>query len=110
MAVAISEMALAGNIGAEWQIDDLMVDYSVVAFGEDQGRYVITTNNLDLVRSLAEGWNVPVHAIGKTGGDSVTCHCEGGRSPGTPIPLADLRAAHEGFFPRLMGSELTPEF
>jgi len=25
------------------------------------------------------------------------------------IPLADLRAAHEGFFPRLMGSELTPE-
>jgi hypothetical protein len=26
------------------------------------------------------------------------------------IPLADLRAAHEGFFPRLMGSELTPEF
>jgi hypothetical protein len=26
------------------------------------------------------------------------------------IPLADLRAAHEGFFPKLMGSELTPEF
>jgi len=24
--------------------------------------------------------------------------------------LADLRSAHEGFFPRLMGSELTPEF
>ena len=24
--------------------------------------------------------------------------------------LADLRAAHEGFFPKLMGSELTPEF
>jgi hypothetical protein len=28
----------------------------------------------------------------------------------TEIPLADLRAAHEGFFPKLMGSELTPEF
>ena len=26
------------------------------------------------------------------------------------IPLADLRAAHEGFFPKLMGSEITPEF
>jgi hypothetical protein len=26
------------------------------------------------------------------------------------IPLADLRAVHEGFFPKLMGSELTPEF
>ena len=26
------------------------------------------------------------------------------------VPLADLRAAHEGFFPKLMGNELTPEF
>jgi hypothetical protein len=26
------------------------------------------------------------------------------------VTLADLRAAHEGFFPKLMGSELTPEF
>jgi hypothetical protein len=26
------------------------------------------------------------------------------------VSLADLRAAHEGFFPKLMGSELTPEF
>jgi hypothetical protein len=25
------------------------------------------------------------------------------------VPLADLRAAHESFFPKLMGSELTPE-
>jgi hypothetical protein len=24
--------------------------------------------------------------------------------------MPDLRAAHEGFFPRLMGSELPPEF
>ena len=26
------------------------------------------------------------------------------------VSLADLRAAHEGFFPKLMGSELPPEF
>ena len=35
------------------------------------------------------------------------------RSIGTGLQslrLADLRAAHEGFFPKLMGSELTPEF
>jgi hypothetical protein len=25
------------------------------------------------------------------------------------VLLADLRAAHEGFFPRLTGGELTPE-
>jgi hypothetical protein len=30
--------------------------------------------------------------------------------PGFSASLAELRAAREGFFPRLMGSELTPEF
>jgi len=29
---------------------------------------------------------------------------------GFEVKIADLRAAHEGFFPKLMGSELTPEF
>ena len=33
-----------------------------------------------------------------------------GEGPGFSVSLADLRAAHEGFFPKLMGSELTPEF
>jgi phosphoribosylformylglycinamidine synthase len=36
--------------------------------------------------------------IGKTGGNSVAI---GGKS----VPLADLRAAHEGFFPKLMGAD-----
>jgi phosphoribosylformylglycinamidine synthase subunit PurL len=109
VAVAITEMALAGNIGAEWQIDDLGVDYRAIAFGEDQARYVIATQNFDQVRKLASAWNVPIHPIGTTGGDAVLIYCEGSGSPGTPIPLRDLRAAHEGFFPRLMGGELTPE-
>jgi hypothetical protein len=26
------------------------------------------------------------------------------------VTLAELREAHQGFFPKLMGSELTPEF
>jgi phosphoribosylformylglycinamidine synthase len=46
--------------------------------------------------------NIFAAAIGRTGGDAVT-------GPGFRADLAALRAAHEGFFPRLMGSELTPE-
>ncbi len=105
LAVAIAEMALDGNIGAEWQIDDLWVSYSAVAFGEDQGRYVITTRDFQRVRKLGAAWNVPVWAIGVTGGAAVICNCEGSGMPVRPIPLADLRAAHEGFFPRLMGAD-----
>jgi phosphoribosylformylglycinamidine synthase len=53
------------------------------AFGEDQGRYLITT---------APGAIVPnAVAIGKTGGAQIS-----GKS------LTDLRTAHEGFFPKLM--------
>jgi phosphoribosylformylglycinamidine synthase len=110
LAVAIAEMALAGRVGATWQIDDLMVDYAVVAFAEDQGRYVISTSEFEQVKKLANAWNVPVHPIGETGGNAVTCYCEGSGGAARSVPLADLRAAHEGFFPKLMGSELTPEF
>jgi phosphoribosylformylglycinamidine synthase len=47
--------------------------------------------------------------IGWTGGDTIHI---GNREEPTDgeVSLADLRAAHEGFFPKLMGSELTPEF
>jgi hypothetical protein len=32
-----------------------------------------------------------------------------GRGGEQSVSLAELRAAHEGFFPRLMGAELAPE-
>ena len=83
LLVAIAEMALAGGIGAE--LTTAFTPQS--AFGEDQGRYIVTT---------AQGVEVPgAVRIGAVGGDSVA-----------GVPLADLRAAHEGFFPRLMDSEL----
>jgi phosphoribosylformylglycinamidine synthase len=79
LLVAIAEMALAGNIGA--QIDPLT---TARAFGEDQARYVVTA---------PEGTVIPnALRIGTTGGTDVL-----GAS------LTDLREAHEGFFPKLMG-------
>jgi phosphoribosylformylglycinamidine synthase len=47
--------------------------------------------------------------IGVTGGEAITFDLVG-RGGEQSVSVADLRAAHEGFFPRLMGSELTPEF
>ena len=47
--------------------------------------------------------------IGTTGGDALVFDLidRGGRRT---VSLQELRAAHESFFPRLMGSELSPEF
>ena len=79
LIVAIAEMGLAGGLGVD--LDPLD---TVQAFGEDQGRYLITA---------APGATVPnAIAIGKTGGTQVF-----------GVSLADLRTAHEGFFPKLMG-------
>jgi phosphoribosylformylglycinamidine synthase subunit PurL len=78
LLVALAEMALAGNIGAA-----LNMLSAKNAFSEDQGRFIVTAP----AKSEIEG----AVLIGTTGGDSIV-----------GIPLATLRAAHEGFFPALM--------
>jgi hypothetical protein len=47
--------------------------------------------------------------IGTTGGDALLFDLIG-RGGRQSVSLQGLRAAHEGFFPSLMGSELAPEF
>ncbi len=96
--VAIAEMALAGNIGTEVTLPNVP-NPAAVLFGEDQGRMLVTTDDPDAVVAAATGANIFAAPIGKTGGKSVT-------GPGFDAPLADLRAAHEGFFPALMQGEL----
>jgi phosphoribosylformylglycinamidine synthase len=79
LLVAITEMALASGIGAV--LDG--IGTAGAAFGEDQGCYLVTAP----AGTVREG-----KIIGRTGGTSVA-----------GIGLAALRAAHEGFFPALMG-------
>ncbi|HVF83299.1 MAG TPA: phosphoribosylformylglycinamidine synthase subunit PurL [Sphingomicrobium sp.] len=100
MLVALAEMAFAAGIGAEF--DRLFLrehqPTPAVLFGEEQGRYLVTTSNSDpLVRAMATD-GIPHTRIGSIGGHAITI---GEKS----IAISDLRAAHEGFFPRLMGGE-----
>ncbi|MBS0255722.1 MAG: phosphoribosylformylglycinamidine synthase subunit PurL, partial [Proteobacteria bacterium] len=53
-AVAMAEMALAGNIGFTSQIAPNLPPVGPLYFGEDQGRYVITCRDLAAVRARAE--------------------------------------------------------
>jgi phosphoribosylformylglycinamidine synthase len=100
--VAIAEMALAADIGVEVSVPNVP-NPAAIYFGEDQGRMLVTTTDVDAVIKAAGNAKIFSAPIGRTGGDAIA-------GPGFRAGLADFRAAHEGFFPRLMGSELTPEF
>jgi phosphoribosylformylglycinamidine synthase subunit PurL len=86
LLVAVAEMALAGDIGAELE----GISEAAAAFGEDQGRYLVTTT------TSLEGGDVRVRRIGTTGGKLL-------RLSGGEVLLNKLREAHENFFPQLMG-------
>src|SRR6476661_4328879 len=100
--VAIAEMALASGMGADISLPNVP-NPAAILFGEDQGRVIVTTNDPDAVIAAATASNIFATAVGRTGGHAVS-------GPGFSASVTDLRTAHEGFFPRLMGSELTPEF
>src|SRR3546814_7946857 len=83
-------MALASGIGATLeQIGD-----HATAFGEDQGRYVVTSRNPETIQAAG----FPMTRIGTTGGASI-------RGAGRDVSLDELRRVHEGFFPGLMGAD-----
>jgi phosphoribosylformylglycinamidine synthase len=95
LLVAVAEMALAGGLGAT--LDKPAEAATGWWFGEDQGRYVVTIEDMSRFETFyAAKLDGLVRHIGKTGGTSLDI-------AGQAVPLADLRAAHEGFFPNLMG-------
>jgi hypothetical protein len=106
VAVALAEMALAsGSIGA--MVDKPQPhDCARSFFAEDQGVYIVTVHDWALVDFLATAHaaHVPVEPLGRTIRGRLIFerphrdYC---------VTLEDLRRAHEGFFPKLMGVELT---
>ncbi|AWN45576.1 phosphoribosylformylglycinamidine synthase subunit PurL [Methylobacterium terrae] len=98
LAVAVAEMALAGNIGAVLPECPLPVACHAYLFGEDQGRYLLAVEP-DAVADLlysASAQGIDAAVIGVTGADSLTL-------PGDEIVALDtLRTAHEGWLPSYM--------
>jgi phosphoribosylformylglycinamidine synthase len=99
LAVALAEMAMASELGAEIgaEIDASpdIPDHGW-AFGEDQGRYVVTTAAPDAVSAAAAAAGVAAQAVGITAAATLTL-------PGArPISVAGLRALHERWLPDYM--------
>ena len=100
-AVAIAEMALAGHIGVIVPVVPQIPIPAAILFGEDQGRYIVTTRDAATVRARATSANIFSIPLGSTGGDAVGFDMID-RGGVQSIPLTTLRVAHEGFFPALM--------
>ncbi|AZO30046.1 MULTISPECIES: phosphoribosylformylglycinamidine synthase subunit PurL [Mesorhizobium] len=101
LAVALAEMAMASGIGAT--IPGLTgTDPIPVWFGEDQGRYLLTlsidpqSGEWDRIREEQGMLGIFAPWIGTTGGRELKL------GEARTIPVSELTAAHEGWFPRFM--------
>jgi phosphoribosylformylglycinamidine synthase subunit PurL len=95
LAVAIIEMALAGNLGAH-----INTDVHTELFGEDQARYIITCPAKQAAKIITQAHvaGIDVVKIGVTTQDPTIVFGQ------TSIPLRDLLKAHEEWFPKFMAS------
>ncbi|KUM28101.1 phosphoribosylformylglycinamidine synthase [Mesorhizobium loti] len=101
LAVALAEMAMASGIGVA--IPGLTgTDPIPVWFGEDQGRYLLTlsidpqSGEWDRIREEQGKLGIFAPWIGTTGGNTLKL------GEARAIPVSELTAAHEGWFPRFM--------
>jgi phosphoribosylformylglycinamidine synthase subunit PurL len=98
LAIALTEMAMAGGIGV---IINTGADASAPwLFGEDQGRYLISCSAEKASEILSElqAAGLTARQIGLTGGDAISF------AGGASVPLKTLRDLHEGWFPSYMAA------
>jgi len=101
LAVALAEMAMASGIGAS-VLEPEGREPVPYWFGEDQGRYVVTVgrNEVDSVLEEAEALDLSLVWIGNTGGEALKL------GAARAVPVTELKAAYEAWFPRFMAGEL----
>lgn len=97
LGVALAEMAIAGNIGADIKLETELPLHTAL-FAEDQGCYLATIRpeNIEMVRGFALADDIPLHIIGTIG------HTELKITGALTISVDSLRQVHAGWLPRLM--------
>lgn len=101
--VAIAEMTLPKGIGASVG-QAAIADAIAFWFGEDQARYLIAAPFAQAEKIVAEARaaGIAVAELGKTGGTELVIDDK------DRVPVARLRGAHEGWFPKFMAGEEVP--
>jgi phosphoribosylformylglycinamidine synthase len=98
LLIAVTEMALAGDIGVALAEYESPLPLHAVAFGEDQGRYIVATTDKSAILLRAAGKGIPVRIIGETKGKEIIIPGE------KPVKLQRIRDLHEGWLPHYMTS------
>jgi phosphoribosylformylglycinamidine synthase len=98
LIVAAIEMALASGLGLRL----VKLDH-VALFAEDQARYLLTCNAKEAAKIITQAHvaGIDVIRVGTVTSEA-TVTIEGSAS----LPLADIRATYEGWFPAYMAGEL----
>ena len=100
LAAALTEATLRNSIGATISLPGEYIPggVAVALFAETPGRILITVDpqNLAALEALAAKFEIPVHHLGKTGGDILLIN-------DATIPLVELKEAHTATLPRLFG-------
>ncbi len=97
LLVALAEMAVAGNLGAELSFP-ASIPAHAFGFGEDQGRYIVCARDPAPVLAAARAAGAPALVLGQTGGVTLTVSGAGATS------VTDLRVAYEGWLPDYMAA------
>jgi phosphoribosylformylglycinamidine synthase len=100
LLVCIAEMAMRGSIGATIQVPEDVVGEHAWLFGEDQARYVVTTNDANELLKAAAKVSVLAMPIGITGGQGLSL-----LSGTKETSLQTLRDLNEDWLPNYMGGD-----
>jgi len=96
LLVGLAEMCLAGGTGAVMKLPTDMALPHAFLYGEDQGRYLVATDDGGALLEAAAAAAIPAIRLGYSGGPDLVI--EGLLS----VALSDLRAVHEGWLPDYM--------
>jgi phosphoribosylformylglycinamidine synthase len=95
LVCAAAEIALASNVGVALTATS---EHNAAPYlcGEDQARYLVATGDADAILAAAKAAGVHAIVCGEAGGEVFSSR------ELFSIPLAELRAANEGWLPRYM--------
>jgi phosphoribosylformylglycinamidine synthase len=96
LIAAVAEMALTSKVGVALRMTS-DAHAHILLFGEDQARYLVATADPDAILGAAASAGVHASIVGHAGGEALSA------AGLFDIPLAQLRAAHEGWMPAFMG-------
>jgi phosphoribosylformylglycinamidine synthase subunit PurL len=100
LLVALADMALAGNLGADLEPNNELPQHAWL-YGEDQGRYIVSCSAHFAAQLIIKAGNadVPAKHIGIVGGKSLKV------AENCAISLATLKDAYENWLPTFMSPD-----